>query len=71
MTFEDVGRFLLIAGGIIFFLGVLFLFFRDMPNIRLWGDIFLRKGDFQLYIPVTTSIIVSLVITLIVNIFIR
>jgi hypothetical protein len=38
---------------------------------RLPGDIFIKKGNFTFYFPLVTSIILSLVLTLLANLFFR
>lgn len=67
MQFSEVGRFLITAGLIILAVGFLFLVADKLPIGRLPGDINIEKNGFKLFIPVTTCILVSVVITLIVN----
>jgi hypothetical protein len=57
-----VGRLLIIAGLII--AGVGLLITLGVPIGRLPGDIMVRRGNFSFYFPLTTSIIVSVVLTL-------
>jgi len=54
----------ILAGMIIMGIGVLFLFLDKIPWLgRLPGDIHIEKENFSLYFPVTTCIIVSIVIS--------
>ncbi|MGM0461785.1 MAG: DUF2905 domain-containing protein [Fibrobacterota bacterium] len=69
MSIGDLGRYLIICGMILFFLGLVFLFLKDVPDAKLMGDIFIRRSGVRIYIPVTTAVLVSVLITLIVNIF--
>ena len=69
MHFAEMGRFLLMAGSIIVLLGVVFLFADKIPLGRLPGDISIGGSGFKLYFPVVTCIILSILITLIVNFF--
>ncbi len=68
---EDFGRMLLIGGGLIAFLGLLFLLFGRIGLGRLPGDIFIQRGNFTFYFPLVTMIIISIVLTLLVNFFRR
>lgn len=38
---------------------------------RLPGDVFVRRENFSFYFPITTSILVSLILTVVLNIFWR
>jgi hypothetical protein len=42
-----------------------------VPLGRLPGDIVVRRGSFSFYLPVTTSIVVSVVLTLLMAVFRR
>jgi formate hydrogenlyase subunit 3/multisubunit Na+/H+ antiporter MnhD subunit len=57
-----VGRTLVIVGLVIAGIGLLILL--GVPIGRLPGDIAVRKGHFSFYFPLTTSIVVSIVLTL-------
>lgn len=65
-----VGKWLFKIGGILLITGALLWLFRDVPFLnkigRLPGDIHIQKDNFTFYFPVTTSILISLVLTLIV-----
>ncbi len=64
--FEGLGRILMILGGILLVMGILFtLFGRFLPLGRLPGDIVIRRENFVFYFPVVTMIIVSLLLTFI------
>ena len=71
MNWIDVGRFLVIAGTVIIVVGVLFLIADKFPIGRLPGDFHFGAGKVRIYIPVATCILLSIVITLIVNFFSR
>ena len=51
------------AFGLVMMLGV--------PLGRLPGDFHMRRGNFSFYVPITTSIVVSVVLTLILALFRR
>ncbi len=64
--FQPLGKILIIIGLFIIILGIIFLFARRIPWIgRLPGDIVIERKNFNLYIPITTSIILSILLTII------
>jgi hypothetical protein len=71
-VFEGLGRILMILGGVLLVVGVLFtLFGRFLPLGRLPGDIVIRRENFVFYFPVVTMIIVSLLLTFVFSLFRR
>jgi len=63
----QLARILITTGIIFIVVGVIFYFAGKIPGVgRLPGDIFIKKENFTLYFPLTTCIIVSLVISLII-----
>jgi hypothetical protein len=61
-----LGRMLIILGGVLVLAGVALLFVHRIPYIgRLPGDIYVKKDGFTFYFPLTTSIIISVLLTLI------
>ena len=70
--FTQLGRGLVITGAIIAVLGIIILILPRIPWLgRLPGDIYLKRENFTLYVPLTTGLIVSLVISLILYLFRR
>jgi hypothetical protein len=64
--FQSLGKILIIFGIFITVLGILFLFAGKTHWIgKLPGDIVIERKNFSLYIPIATSIILSILITLI------
>jgi hypothetical protein len=63
---RELGRLLIVFGLIAAALGVV-LYHADLLGFlrlgRLPGDISIRRGNFRFYFPLTTSIVVSLVVT--------
>jgi len=68
---ETFGRLLLIGGGIIAFVGLLFLVFGRLGLGRLPGDIFIQRDNFTFYFPLATMIVISIVLTVLFNLFRR
>jgi hypothetical protein len=66
---EGIGKILLIAGGIIVILGLVLVFSQHIPFFgKLPGDIFIKRDGFSFYFPIVTLLILSLLITIIVNV---
>ena len=65
---DSIGKLLLIAGIAIAVIGLLFILAPKIPLIgKLPGDNILRRGDATFYFPLATSIIVSIVLTILLN----
>lgn len=64
----NISNILIQIGFFIFILGLIFKFLPEKLTI-LPGDIFYKKEGFTFYFPFTTSIIISLLLTLIINLF--
>jgi hypothetical protein len=64
-----VGKPLLLIGLAIAAFGLLMML--GVPFGRLPGDIYVRRGSFAFYVPITTSIIVSVILTLVLALFRR
>jgi len=64
-----VGRLLIYVGLAIALLGALISF--GLPLGRLPGDIAVKRDNFSFYFPITTSIILSIILTLIFSLFRR
>jgi len=64
-----VGKTLLLVGLGIAALGLLVML--GLPIGRLPGDFQMRRGSFSFYFPLTTSILLSIVLTLIFALFRR
>jgi hypothetical protein len=61
-----IGKMFVMLGGIIVAVGVLLMFFDKIPYIgKLPGDISIKKGNFQFYFPITTSILLSIILSVI------
>jgi len=65
-----MGKWLIIAGLVIVVMGLILQF---APSLLKWighlpGDINIRKGNTRIFFPVTSLILISVVLTIIVNI---
>ena len=59
-----MARLLIIIGLTLVVLGLLWPWLSKIGIGRLPGDILIDRGSFKLYLPITTSIIVGLVLSL-------
>jgi len=48
--------------------GILLYFFEEFPLFKLPGDIYIEKENFKFYFPITSSILISIIFTIILNI---
>jgi hypothetical protein len=60
-----VGRLLIILGIVLVVLGMLWPLMTRLGVGRLPGDIVIERENFRLYIPIMTSLIVSIVVSVI------
>ena len=68
----EIGRVLLIVGGVLVLLGLVLTFGGRVPFVgKLPGDIAYRRGNFSFYFPLMTSIVLSLLLTAILWLFRR
>ena len=67
----EIGRILLVVGLLVAGLGLLAVLGIRLPFGRLPGDIVIGGERGGLFIPIATSILISIVLTLIVNVVIR
>jgi hypothetical protein len=69
---EGIGKILLIVGGIIVVLGLLLIFSHHIPFLgKLPGDIFIKRDGVSFYLPIVTLLILSVLITIIVNVILH
>jgi hypothetical protein len=69
---EDLGRMLLILGGVIVLLGLLLMLGGKLPFLgRLPGDIHIQRGNISCTFPLVTSLLLSIILTVIINIVLR
>ena len=71
MSGPALGKALLILAAAIALVGVLLLFGSKIGLGRLPGDLRFGRGSTRIYIPLATSLLVSLVLTLLLNLFLR
>jgi hypothetical protein len=69
---QQIGKLLIFLGLILVVLGGLFLLGDNIPFLgKLPGDIHIQKKSFNFYFPLTTCILLSLIISIILYLFRR
>ena len=72
MWFQGIGKILILVGALVVLLGLLLVFWQRIPFLgKLPGDVFVQKGNFQLFFPIATCVIISILLTGIVNLVIH
>lgn len=66
MEFTNVGKLLILFGGILIIVGAVMILAGKIPWLgRLPGDIYIQRPNFTFYFPLTTSILISIVLSLV------
>ena len=69
MPMEGLGKILLIAGAVIIVIALLLIFGQHIPFFgKLPGDIFIKKDNWSFYFPIVTFLIISIILTIIINV---
>ena len=68
---ETLGKLLLAAAGGLALLGLLVLVLSRLGISRIPGDIVWRRGNFTVYAPIGLMILLSIVLTIVLNLFFR
>jgi len=69
---QEIGRFLIVLGVVIVLAGAVLLLAGRLPWLgRLPGDIVVRRDHVTFYFPIVTSIVLSIVLTVLLNLFRR
>jgi hypothetical protein len=67
---SSLGRLLILAGLVLAGLGLAFVFVGRLPLLgRLPGDIVVQGDNWTIYVPVATMLLLSLLLTLLLNLF--
>jgi hypothetical protein len=69
---EQIGKFLVILGGVLLLSGILFLLInRFFGDGEFPGAINIETGSFSISVPILASILVSIILTVVLNLVIR
>jgi hypothetical protein len=68
----EIGKLLIIVGGFILVVGVFLSLGLRIPYLgKLPGDISVNRGNVHFYFPIVTGLLLSLVLTILLNAFFR
>jgi membrane protein implicated in regulation of membrane protease activity len=68
----DLGKLLIIIGGLVVIVGLFLTLGLRIPYLgKLPGDISVDRGNVHFYFPIVTCLLLSLVLTLLLNVFFR
>jgi hypothetical protein len=69
---QDIGRVLVVVGLLVAVVGAGLLLMPQLPWLgRLPGDIHVERDDFTFHFPLVTCLVVSAVLTILLNLFFR
>ncbi|MCA1728438.1 MAG: DUF2905 domain-containing protein [Actinobacteria bacterium] len=71
MSLEGIGKLLIGGAVVLLVLGGVFLLLGRLGLDRLPGDLVFRWGNFAVYAPIGLMILVSIVLTILLNLFFR
>ena len=72
ITFNGLGKLLILFGGVLIVVGALMVLVDKLPWLgRLPGDIYIERRHFTFFFPITTSILVSAILSLLLYIVSR
>ena len=60
-----MAKILIILGGVLVVLGLVWPWLQRLPFGRLPGDILIKREGFQFFFPLTTCILISILVTVI------
>jgi hypothetical protein len=68
MAAESMGKMLLYIGVVLVLIGGFFILMGQLPWFgRLPGDFSFRRGNLTIFVPLTTMVLVSVILTLLMN----
>ncbi|AER66763.1 hypothetical protein Tlie_1030 [Thermovirga lienii DSM 17291] len=69
--FSSIGKTFLFLGGVLIFLGLVFILIgnANLPFGKLPGDIVIKKPRVVFIFPITSMLILSIILTLLLNLF--
>jgi len=69
---QELGRLLLIMGATLLVIGLLLTLGGRIPFLgRLPGDIRIQRGNVSCFIPLATSLLLSVLLTILLNVILR
>ena len=69
-TMGDLGKSIIFIGIVLVVIGILMTIAGKIPGVgKLPGDIFIKRENFSFYFPLTTCILLSIILTAIMHFF--
>lgn len=68
---KEFSKILIIFGVLLLIIGLLTYFSDKLPLFKLPGDIVIKRKNLTIYIPIVSMIILSLILTIILNLIFR
>jgi len=68
---ESFGKIIVSLGITLIIIGIIITLGSKIGLGKLPGDIFFRKGNVTFYFPLLTSIIISVILSIVLNLFFR
>ncbi len=66
-----MGKILILLGLLLVLLGLVLSLVEHLPLGHLPGDFVIRRGNWTIYIPLATSLLLSVLLTLLLNLLFR
>lgn len=66
-----MGNLIIIAGAFLVLIGIIINVLQKFGITKLPGDILIQKENFTFFFPIVTCIVLSIIVTVILNIFFR
>jgi uncharacterized membrane protein len=64
-----MGKILIIFGAVLILLGLLFAYFPALSHLP--GNIAIKGENYSFYFPIVTCIVISIILTILLNLFFR
>ena len=70
--FSGIGKLLIVSGVVLIVAGLLVMVAGKIPYLgKLPGDISIQRENFSFHFPVVTCLVVSVIVTVLLNLFFR
>lgn len=67
---QPMGKMLVVVGAVVAGVGLVLIFFDKVPLVgKLPGDINIKRENFRLFFPITSSILISIILSVILWLF--
>jgi Protein of unknown function (DUF2905) len=72
MPFNGVGKLLILLGGLLIIIGAAIVLVGKIPGLgKLPGDIYVERRNFTFFFPLTTSILISVILSVVLHLLSR